>query len=291
MQNLPNNASRTSSVEVRPTSASKALRARRKFSAISSGSLSDFAAERLCAASSNRSRCRAFKAATPGLGIADRAVSIKAPRKIPIPSPVYAETAKSGASFLAASARSIWAAMSQLPSGPSPSSPNQRTRSAFAISSLALEIPMVSIASSLSSRSPAMSANVNGIPAIAMDRVSTSRVVPAMSAVIAASLSTRTLNKVDFPAFGGPANANSKPFPQRLGMWRIHAITQSGFKVSQGLGKTLRQATHVILIVEIENSLDLCGQTQQFFPPAFHFSRQGTACHCQCTAALKFGFG
>ena len=47
MQNRPNNVSSMSSVAVRPTSASKALRARRKFSATSSGSASDFAAKDL----------------------------------------------------------------------------------------------------------------------------------------------------------------------------------------------------------------------------------------------------
>ena len=72
-------------------------------------------------------------------------------------------------------------------------------------------MPMASMVSSVSPRSPAVSISVNGTPPIATGRLSTSRVVPGISAVIAASLPTSALNSVLLPAFGGPAITTRTP--------------------------------------------------------------------------------
>ena len=60
-------------------------------------------------------------------------------------------------------------------------------------------------------RKPAVSMKTNGNPSSATDDAKTSRVVPASGAVMAASLSIKALNSVDFPVLGGPARTTRKP--------------------------------------------------------------------------------
>jgi len=62
-------------------------------------------------------------------------------------------------------------------------------------------------------------------------RTKTSRVVPGSAAVIAASSSTKALNRVDFPAFGGPASTTRNP--SRSGSARGRASHSAEFP-SQG---------------------------------------------------------
>ena len=119
-----------------------------------------------------------------------------------------------------------------------------------------------------------MSAKVNGIPASATDRVSTSRVVARDVCRYRRFTLDQNIEQGGLPCIRRASQCDPEPFPQGLSMWRSHAITQCRFKVSQGLCKTLRQAADIVLIVEIENRLDLCGQTQQLFAPALHLSRQ-----------------
>ena len=74
----------------------------------------------------------------------------------------------------------------------------------------ALSIPIFSI-TSLVSRSPAVSRMVTASPFKSSRTSITSRVVPAISDVIAASRPTNAFKSVDFPIFGGPTIATSKP--------------------------------------------------------------------------------
>ena len=73
---------------------------------------------------------------------------------------------------------------------------------------------MASTASSVSRR-PAVSSTVTGRPARSIRTSITSRVVPAISEVIAASRPASAFSSVDFPAFGGPTMATSNPSRMR----------------------------------------------------------------------------
>ena len=76
--------------------------------------------------------------------------------------------------------------------------------------SIARSTPMDSIVSVLS-RMPAVSSNVTGRPPRSRRTSITSRVVPAISEVIAISRPEIAFNSVDFPAFGAPIIATSNP--------------------------------------------------------------------------------
>ena len=77
-------------------------------------------------------------------------------------------------------------------------------RSACSISVHAREMPIRST-SSVASRSPAVSIICKGMPSIWICSRNTSRVVPAISVTIAASLPAKAFSKLDLPAFGRPA--------------------------------------------------------------------------------------
>ena len=193
----PEQRSSMSSVAARPIKRVESARApaagaRRRAGIASSRSASASA----FAASRSKPRWRRLSAASPGLGMAARApfdqralqlvhaLARSPPRRdAPAPACVSDRPGRSCGSI------------SHAPAGPSPSGPSHSTRSARAISSCARAMPIASTSSPASSRRPAVSTNMNGTPSIATGRISTSRVVPASGAVIAASLSTKALNK------------------------------------------------------------------------------------------------
>ncbi|MNS85744.1 hypothetical protein D3C72_1196180 [compost metagenome] len=72
-------------------------------------------------------------------------------------------------------------------------------------------IPILST-TSLVSRIPAVSINLNPIPPITNSSSMVSRVVPAISETIARSSFNKAFSKVDFPTFGSPTIATGIPF-------------------------------------------------------------------------------
>jgi hypothetical protein len=155
-----------------------------------------------------------------------RAVATRSSTRPCSPSPVRADSRCRGAAFVSRETpgRSICASISQLTGPPCPSGPSHSTRSAPAIASRARSMPIASIASAPSSRSPAVSVNTKGIPPSATGASIRSRVVPAISETIAASRWTSALSKVDLPLLGGPASTTRTPSRSRSARGRASAV-------------------------------------------------------------------
>ena len=79
--------------------------------------------------------------------------------------------------------------------------------------------------SSVATRNPAVSRNVTGSPRKSIRTSITSRVVPAISDVIAASRPASAFKSVDFPAFGAPMIATSNPSRMRSAI-RLPSISR-----------------------------------------------------------------
>ena len=119
------------------------------------------------------------------------------------PPPVFADTATSARGSGGPRSALAWTRIVRARSGPVSGSPSHRIRSAAASDARARATPIASIESSLSRR-PAVSTSRKGAPPIAVGASTRSRVVPAISEVIAASRPANALRRLDFPAFGGP---------------------------------------------------------------------------------------
>ena len=116
--------------------------------------------------------------------------------------------------------------------GPVFSLPNHKIISATSNAARARSIPINSIQSFVSSRTPALSMNKNGMPAIATGTSIRSRVVPAISETSAASRATNALSKVDLPQLGGPPSTTRRPLRNfsAAGAARIDLIMRESCK-------------------------------------------------------------
>ena len=95
-----------------------------------------------------------------------------------------------------------------------PVSSNTTRKSADSARDIARSMPIFST-TSIVSRRPAVSSKVTGSPSRSIFTSITSRVVPAISDVIAASRPAKRLRSVDFPTLGEPRMATSNPCRRR----------------------------------------------------------------------------
>ena len=127
-----------------------------------------------------------------------------------IPAPVRTETASLFPVRSPFVNTKILSPISSTPSGKPPSSVRIRARSAFTPRSKARSIPRPSITSFVA-RIPAVSNKVTGNPLRSIRTSTTSRVVPSISEVIAASLPASLFKRLDFPTLGLPRMTTSNP--------------------------------------------------------------------------------